>query len=44
MPSTVVRASSKIMIRVLSLKLSSTLIHPWTEEAAELATAAEDLR
>jgi hypothetical protein len=37
-----VTASSKIMVRVLSLKLSSTLITPFTEEAAELAAAAED--
>jgi hypothetical protein len=42
MPSTVVTASSKIMIRVLSLKLSSTLITPLTDEAAELAATAED--
>jgi len=30
------------MVRVLSLKLSSTLITPLTEEAAEPAAAAED--
>jgi hypothetical protein len=42
MPSTVMTASSNITVRVLSLKLSSTLITPLTEEAAELAATAED--